>query len=373
MKKLLSLFLAAGMLLTILSACAASPEPPGAEPDDVTLQDTPATGGLSPFSLLKVWGPYPYTMAGAGLANIVDPEATERVEVEPVVRCDVQWAEGLSADEALECCIRDYITLALTLRAAPDGRVEQPDCCTEEALRRLYFEAFMRSGALYWQQDATITLESLSYPAADTACVFVGMDVREDSSDICGAVWRESNTVSSGRKLTLVKTADGWQVMEDSSSFAPGSFWSEGMADIQPDILPEKSVQQAVEAYLTMRADEAAGRLGDSGCTTSALLADAKSFAADLGLARVYDAQSRAALYGTVQDTAPDFIRLSVTEVMRIDALSFYGQENLHYVRSAYAVVEHVLTLCPTEDHYIVTGDLYKFGTHQCSIVDYLD
>lgn len=360
-------------LLTLLSACAASPEPPVTGPDDVTVQDTPSTGDLSPFALLQVWGPYPYTMAGAGLATVIDPEATKRVEVDPIVSCDVQWAEGLSQDEALERCIRDYITLALTLQAAPDRTVQQPGCCTEDALRRLYFEAFMRSGSLYWQQEAAITLKALSYPAADTACVYVGMDIREDSSDICGAVWRESNTVSSGRELTLVKTAEGWQVTEDSSSFAPGRFWSEGMADIQPDILPENSVRQAVDAYFTMRADEAAGRLGDSGCTTSALLTDAKSFAADLGLARVYDAQSRAALYGAAQDTSPGFIRLSVTEVMRVDALSFYGEENLHCVRSAFAVIEHVLTLCPAEDHYIVTGDLYKFGSHACSIVDYLD
>lgn len=127
-------------LLTLLSACAA-PEPPVMGPDDVTVQDTPSTDGLSPFALLQVWGPYPYTMAGAGLATVIDPEATKRVEVDPIVSCDVQWAEGLSQDEALERCIRDYITLALTLQAAPDRTVQQPGCCTEDALRQLILAA----------------------------------------------------------------------------------------------------------------------------------------------------------------------------------------------------------------------------------------
>lgn len=383
MKRFICGLLSAVLLLSLLAGCAAGPgtgeDPGGDTPHQGQVWngsewvDGSSTGDLPTAAYLRVWGPYPYTVTTAGHGTGARPEATERVAVEPDVRCDVQWAEGLSEDEALERCIRDYITLALTLQAAPERSVEQPDCCTEEALRRLYFDAFMCSGALYLRQEAAVTVRELAYPAEDAARVRVEMVIREDSSDICDAVWRDSDTVSSSRELTLAKTASGWRVTEDSSSFAPGKFWSEGTVEIQPDILPERAVQRAVEAYLAMRADEMAGRLGDSGCTTSALLADAKGFAADLGLARVYDAQSRATLYAAVQDTSVGFLRLSVTEVMRIDALSAYGAGERPCVRSAFAVVDHVLTLCPTEDHYIVTGDLYKFGSHACSIVDYLD
>lgn len=336
------------------------------------MDESSATASLA-LEQLKVWGPYPCTMTIGQVAGI-EPEVTERATVaEPDVHCDVQWAEGVSSDGGILDTVRDYITLALTLEATPEHSVERPDFCTEEALHRLYVDAFVSSGALHWRQDATVTVRELSYPAVDTVRIRVDMAIQENSSDICNAVWWDSDTLSSSRELALSKVDGRWLVTEDSSSFAPSRFWSEGAAEVQPEFLPKSDIRQTVEAYLTMRADEMAGRLGDSGCTTNALLADAKAFADGLGLARVYDAQGCVCLYGPAQDTDPLFIRVPVTEAMRMDGLSLYGEKNQPYVRSAFAFVEHVLTLQKIDGRYIVTGDLYKFGDHQCNILDYLD
>ena len=147
----------------------------------------------------------------------------------------------------------------------------------------------------------------------------------------------------------------------DASNFFQG-----GVADEVP---PSRELRQAVEAYFQLRADEMAGQMGDSSCTTNALLADARLFAAQVDWSRVYGAQGRACQFGSSQELPPFDVRLPVTEVMRIDGLQFVDRQPL--MRTSFAIVSHMLTLTRTTDgRYMVVGDTYEYGSHNCNILE---
>lgn len=124
-----------------------------------------------------------------------------------------------------------------------------------------------------------------------------------------------------------------------------------------------------MEAYFRLRADEMAGQMGDSACTTSTLLAEAKLFASEVDWSRVYGAQGRACKFGSPQELLSSEVRLPVTEVMRIDGLQFVKRQPL--MCTSFAVVDHLLTLTRTTDgRYMVVGDTYEYGGHNCNILD---
>ena len=111
------------------------------------------------------------------------------------------------------------------------------------------------------------------------------------------------------------------------------------------------------------------GQMGDSSCTTNALLADARLFAAQVDWSRVYGAQGRACQFGSPQELPPFDVRLPVTEVMRIDGLQFVDRQPL--MRTSFAIVSHMLTLTRAADgRYTVVGDTYEYGSHNCNILE---
>ena len=140
----------------------------------------------------------------------------------------------------------------------------------------------------------------------------------------------------------------------------------EELLEAQPE---ETELRQAVEAYFRLRADEMAGQMDDSACTTSTLLTEAKLFAGEVDWSRVYGAQGRACKFGSPQELLSSEVRLPVTEVMRIDGLQFVKRQPL--MCTSFAVVDHLLTLTRTTDgRYMVVGDTYEYGGHNCNILD---
>lgn len=369
---LLALFLAAGLSLSLLSSCAASPsqeleptpepEPPGSStmglPPDIW-----AGGSVEhfyeelPVSDGRVWN-------GAAWVEPKDPEVTQRQSVEPDVRCDAQWAEGVSGDEEILTTVRDYYTLLLTLQCAPDSMVES-SCCTEALQDEAKFRAFMYSGVLYHRIEETIELAQPSYPAPDTAEVSVTTDGTQYTSQITECSATNQENYCGAMHLTLKKTGERWMVTENGTG-SDNYFWNGVAAPVQP----EKEIRQAVESYFQMRADEMAGQLGDAGYTTSALLAEAADFAAALNIFRIYETQTMACKYGSPQYSNWG-VRVPVTEVMRVSHLYYYQQKPV--VGTRFITVDHVLTLQSFDEGYLVVGDLYRYGDHACSSVDYLN
>ena len=60
------------------------------------------------------------------------------------------------------------MTLAYSLRAAPDMTVEEHPCCTDDMVDELRFYAFMMSSDLSFRTRAAATLENLTPSASDS-------------------------------------------------------------------------------------------------------------------------------------------------------------------------------------------------------------
>lgn len=305
----------------------------------------------------KVWD-------GAAWVDPSDPEVTQRTAVEPDVTVTTQWAEGQQGEDGIADAVRDYMTLAYSLRAAPDMTVEEHPCCTDDMVDELRFYAFMMSSDLSFRTRAAATLENLTPSASDNIRVRVLIDAQEATGNITDTAYCQDEHWSTARELALTRLNGRWTVTDDDTDAS--NFFQGGVADEVP---PSRELRQAVEAYFQLRADEMAGQMGDSSCTTNALLADARLFAAQVDWSRVYGAQGRACQFGSSQELPPFDVRLPVTEVMRIDGLQFVDRQPL--MRTSFAIVSHMLTLTRAADgRYTVVGDTYEYGGHNCNILD---
>lgn len=305
----------------------------------------------------KVWD-------GAAWVDPSDPEVTQRTAVEPDVTVTTQWAEGQQGEDGIADAVRDYMTLAYSLRAAPDMTVEEHPCCTDDMVDELRFYAFMMSSDLSFRTRAAATLENLTPSASDNIRVRVLIDAQEVTGNITDTAYCQDEHWSTARELALTRLDGRWTVTDDDTDAS--NFFQGGVADEVP---PSRELRQAVEAYFQLRADEMAGQMGDSSCTTNALLADARLFAAQVDWPRVYGAQGRACQFGSPQELPPFDVRLPVTEVMQIDGLQFVDRQPL--MRTSFAIVSHMLTLTRAADgRYTVVGDTYEYGGHSCNILE---
>ena len=337
--------------------------PPAQDGFDEPVYRTTIFGiGISPLETPprredKVWD-------GAAWVDPVGPEVTQRTIVTPDVSVSVRWAEGQQGQDGISDAVRDYMTLAYSLRAAPDMTVEEHPCCTDDMVDELRFYAFMMSSDLSFRTRAAATLENLTPSASDNIRVRVLIDAQEATGNITDTAYCQDEHWSTARELALTRLDGRWTVTDDDIDAS--NFFQGGVADVVP---PSRELRQAVEAYFQLRADEMAGQMGDSSCTTNALLADARLFAAQVDWSRVYGAQGRACQFGSPQELPPFDVRLPVTEVMRIDGLQFVDRQPL--MRTSFAIVSHMLTLTRAADgRYTVVGDTYEYGSHNCNILE---
>ena len=202
------------------------------------------------------------------------------------------------------------------------------------------------------------------YKRQDNIRVRVLIDAQEVTGNITDTAYCQDEHWSTARELALTRLDGRWTVTDDDTDAS--NFFQGGVADEVP---PSRELRQAVEAYFQLRADEMAGQMGDSSCTTNALLADARLFAAQVDWPRVYGAQGRACQFGSPQELPPFDVRLPVTEVMQIDGLQFVDRQPL--MRTSFAIVSHMLTLTRAADgRYTVVGDTYEYGGHSCNILE---
>lgn len=337
--------------------------PPAQDGFDEPVYRTTIFGiGISPLETPprredKVWD-------GAAWVDPMDPEVTQRTIVTPDVSVSVRWAEGQQGQDGISDAVRDYMTLVYSLRANPDMDVQEHPCCTDEMVDELRFYAFMMSSDLSFRTRAAATLENLTPSASDNIRVRVLIDAQEATGNITDTAYCQDEHWSTARELALTRLNGRWTVTDDDTDAS--NFFQGGVADEVP---PSRELRQAVEAYFQLRADEMAGQMGDSSCTTNALLADARLFAAQVDWSQVYGAQGRACQFGSSQELPPFDVRLPVTEVMRIDGLQFVDRQPL--MRTSFAIVSHMLTLTRAADgRYTVVGDTYEYGSHNCNILE---
>ena len=298
-----------------------------------------------------------------------DNAPTQRGSVMPDVSCQVEWGEGVQPDQVIGDAAQAYFTLLGTALSAPEQPVQSDPSCTDALVQEAYLRGFMSSDLLYPHVELRVRINRLTFPTPETAraeiylnCeVLSCLDISERSNDESKQGFGDDHVV------TLAETDAGWIVTGDDSekSDISGQYCG-GYATENP---PEEDIRQAVEAYFRLRADEMAGRMGDSACTTSTLLAEAKLFASEVDWSQVYGAQGRACKFGSPQELLSSEVRLPVTEVMRIDGLQFVKRQPL--MCTSFAVVDHLLTLTRTTDgRYMVVGDTYEYGGHNCNILD---
>ena len=359
------------LCVLLLAGCGTKAEDSAGTADDGQQWGPPAQDGFDePVYRTTIFGSMPYEAPprradkvwdGAAWVDPSDPEVTQRTAVEPDVTVTTQWAEGQQGEDGIADAVRDYMTLAYSLRAAPDMTVEEHPCCTDDMVDELRFYAFMMSSDLSFRTRAAATLENLTPSASDNIRVRVLIDAQEATGNITDTAYCHWSTA---RELALTRLNGRWTVTDDDTDAS--NFFQGGVADEVP---PSRELRQAVEAYFQLRADEMAGQMGDSSCTTNALLADARLFAAQVDWSRVYGAQGRACQFGSSQELPPFDVRLPVTEVMRIDGLQFVDRQPL--MRTSFAIVSHMLTLTRAADgRYTVVGDTYEYGGHNCNILD---
>ena len=376
MKAMLCRIFAALLCVLLLAGCGAKAEDSAGTADDGQQWGPPAQDGfdepvyrttifgigISPLETPprredKVWD-------GAAWVDPMDPEVTQRTIVTPDVSVSVRWAEGQQGQDGISDAVRDYMTLVYSLRANPDMDVQEHPCCTDEMVDELRFYAFMMSSDLSFRTRAAATLENLTPSASDNIRVRVLIDAQEATGNITDTAYCQDEHWSTARELALTRLNGRWTVTDDDTDAS--NFFQGGVADEVP---PSRELRQAVEAYFQLRADEMAGQMGDSSCTTNALLADARLFAAQVDWSQVYGAQGRACQFGSSQELPPFDVRLPVTEVMRIDGLQFVDRQPL--MRTSFAIVSHMLTLTRAADgRYTVVGDTYEYGSHNCNILE---
>lgn len=365
--------ISAALCVLLLAGCGTKAESTGTA-DDGRQWGAPAQDGFDePVYRTTIFGSMPYEAPprradkvwdGAAWVDPSDPEVTQRTAVEPDVTVTTQWAEGQQGEDGIADAVRDYMTLAYSLRAAPDMTVEEHPCCTDDMVDELRFYAFMMSSDLSFRTRAAATLENLTPSASDNIRVRVLIDAQEATGNITDTAYCQDEHWSTARELALTRLNGRWTVTDDDTDAS--NFFQGGVANEVP---PSRELRQAVEAYFQLRADEMAGQMGDSSCTTNALLADARLFAAQVDWSRVYGAQGRACQFGSPQELPPFDVRLPVTEVMRIDGLQFVDRQPL--MRTSFAIVSHMLTLTRAADgRYTVVGDTYEYGSHNCNILE---
>ena len=361
------------LCVLLLAGCGTKAEDSAGTADDGQQWGPPAQDGFDePVYRTTIFGSMPYEAPprradkvwdGAAWVDPSDPEVTQRTAVEPDVTVTTQWAEGQQGEDGIADAVRDYMTLAYSLRAAPDMTVEEHPCCTDDMVDELRFYAFMMSSDLSFRTRAAATLENLTPSASDNIRVRVLIDAQEATGNITDTAYCQDEHWSTARELALTRLNGRWTVTDDDTDAS--NFFQGGVAEVPPS----RELRQAVEAYFQLRADEMAGQMGDSSCTTNALLADARLFAAQVDWSRVYGAQGRACQFGSSQELPPFDVRLPVTEVMRIDGLQFVDRQPL--MRTSFAIVSHMLTLTRAADgRYTVVGDTYEYGGHNCNILD---
>lgn len=298
-----------------------------------------------------------------------DNAPTQRGSVMPDVSCQVEWGEGVQPDQVIGDAAQAYFTLLGTALSAPEQPVQSDPNCTDALVQEAYLRGFMSSDLLYPHVELRVRINRLTFPTPETARAEIYLNCEVLSClDISGRSNDESKQgFGDDHVVTLAETDAGWIVTGDDSekSDISGQYCG-GFATENP---PEEDIRQAVEGYLQLRADEMAGQMGDSSCTTNALLADARLFAAQVDWSRVYGAQGRACQFGSPQELPPFDVRLPVTEVMRIDGLQFVDRQPL--MRTSFAIVSHMLTLTRAADgRYTVVGDTYEYGSHNCNILE---
>lgn len=366
--------ISAALCVLLLAGCGTKAEDSAGTADDGQQWGPPAQDGFDESVYqTTIFGSMPYEAPprradkvwdGAAWVDPSDPEVTQRTAVEPDVTVTTQWAEGQQGEDGIADAVRDYMTLAYSLRAAPDMTVEEHPCCTDDMVDGLRFYAFMMSSDLSFRTRAAATLENLTPSASDNIRVRVLIDAQEATGNITDTAYCQDEHWSTARELALTRLNGRWTVTDDDTDAS--NFFQGGVADEVP---PSRELRQAVEAYFQLRADEMAGQMGDSSCTTSTLLAEAKLFASEVDWSRVYGAQGRACQFGSPQELPPFDVRLPVTEVMRIDGLQFVDRQPL--MRTSFAIVSHMLTLTRAADgRYTVVGDTYEYGGHNCNILE---
>ena len=171
--------------------------PPAQDGFDEPVYRTTIFGiGISPLETPprredKVWD-------GAAWVDPVDPEVTQRTIVTPDVSVSVRWAEGQQGQDGISDAVRDYMTLAYSLRAAPDMTVEEHPCCTDDMVDELRFYAFMMSSDLSFRTRAAAALENLTPSASDNIRVRVLIDAQEATGNITDTAYWMSTGLPPG-------------------------------------------------------------------------------------------------------------------------------------------------------------------------------
>ena len=217
-------------------------------------------------------------------ANVVRRILTQ---ADPEMRSSINQILRYPENSAGALMTMEYVSLR------PDMTVEEHPCCTDDMVDKLRFYAFMMSSDLSFRTRAAATLENLTPSASDNIRVRVLIDAQEATGNITDTAYCQDEHWSTARELALTRLNGRWTVTDDDTDAS--NFFQGGVADEVP---PSRELRQAVEAYFQLRADEMAGQMGDSSCTTNALLADARLFAAQVDWSRVYGAQGRAGQFG---------------------------------------------------------------------------
>ena len=285
---------------------------------------------------------------------------------QPEVTCTVGWADGASGDEALRSTAEAYVALLARLQAKPDEIPAEVSCCTEELLEEARLRGFLGSDALYHQLIVDAALDEPQPLGGECVQVRLRGLFRMGYTPCCAEYIRSTARPWAMEwdfdwLLTLERENDRWCVTGSDMDECDTLGYASGYAT---EKLPDHALRQTVDAYFRMRADEAAGGMGDSGCTTSALLADAKDFARSLALDRPLEARCAACHYGEARWSG-GYCTLQVTEALRVTCAN----------RCVFLTIEHTLLLKQQEngENCVVVGDLYRYGDHACSIVDYLN
>ena len=186
--------ISAALCVLLLAGCGMKAEDSAGTADDGQQWGPPAQDGFDePVYRTTIFGSMPYEAPprradkvwdGAAWVDPSDPEVTQRTAVEPDVTVTTQWAEGQQGEDGIADAVRDYKTLAYSLRAAPDMTVEEHPCCTDDMVDELRFYAFMMSSDLSFRTRAAATLENLTPSASDNIRVRVLIDAQEATGNI---------------------------------------------------------------------------------------------------------------------------------------------------------------------------------------------
>ena len=244
--------ISAALCVLLLAGCGTKAEDSAGTADNGQQWGPPAQDGFDePVYRTTIFGSMPYEAPprradkvwdGAAWVDPSDPEVTQRTAVEPDVTVTTQWAEGQQGEDGIADAVRDYMTLAYSLRAAPDMTVEEHPCCTDDMVDELRFYAFMMSSDLSFRTRAAATLENLTPSASDNIRVRVLIDAQEATGNITDTAYCQDEHWSTARELALTRLDGRWTVTDDDTDAS--NFFQGGVADEVP---PSRELRQAVE------------------------------------------------------------------------------------------------------------------------------